>query len=218
LGSIGSSVLLANAEAVERLAQTALVANLAIDGRRRLVRFLCGSRILQIVGDVPQRIQGVRDGNGDGTFRPPVLYDAGAGIYGSPAIPVLGDFNGDGALDIATPYSAVNDASASIEVLLNTGGTTISLSSSANPSGAGKPVTFTAKVTESVLVLNSSLPAGSVIFKDGSTTLASVPLSSGSAVFTTSALASGSHKITATYTGNSHYNRHGSAVLTQIVQ
>src|ERR1039457_4393213 len=81
-----------------------------------------------------------------------------------------------------------------------------------------KPVTFTASVGESVLVLNSPAPAGSVIFKDGSTTLATVPLSSGSAAFTTSGLAAGSHKITATYPGNSHYNRHVSAPLTQTVQ
>jgi hypothetical protein len=157
-------------------------------------------------------------GNGDGTFRPPVLYDAGAGEDYYPPIPALGDFNGDGALDMAAPYTALHDASASVEVVLNTGGTAVGLTSSANPSGAGKPVTFTAKVTESVLVLNSPVPAGSVIFKDGSTTLASVPLSSGSAAFTTSALAPGSHKITATYAGNSHYNRHVSAALTQTVQ
>ena len=157
-------------------------------------------------------------GNGDGTFRPPVLYDAGGGEDYSPPIPALGDFNGDGAIDIAAPYTALHDGSASVEVLLNTGGTAIGLSSSANPSAVGKPVTFTASVGESVLVLNSPAPAGSVIFKDGSTTLATVPLSSGSAAFTTSGLAAGSHKITATYPGNSHYNRHVSAPLTQTVQ
>ncbi len=77
--------------------------------------------------------------------------------------------------------------------------TTTTVSSSANPSGLGQSITFTATVT--VNAPGSNAIQGSVTFLDNGTALATVPLSGGSAVFTTAALTAGSHTITAQYSG-----------------
>jgi hypothetical protein len=84
--------------------------------------------------------------------------------------------------------------------------------SSANPSGCGQSVTFTATVTSA-----GGTPTGTVTFKDGAATLGGGTLSSGSAAFSTSALAAGSHSITAVYGGDSNFAGSTSPVLTQVV-
>ena len=90
--------------------------------------------------------------------------------------------------------------------------TSITLTSSSNPSSAGQTVTFTAIVNPQF----AGTPAGSVTFKDGNTTLAAVALIGGVASYATSALSSRTHKITATYPGNANFIR-SSAVLSQSV-
>jgi hypothetical protein len=91
--------------------------------------------------------------------------------------------------------------------------TRTTLTSSANPSNTGQPVTFTATVTGP-----GGTPTGSVTFKDGGATLATVALTAGSASFTTSSLALGGHSITASYNGSANFAASTSAVLTQTVQ
>jgi len=92
--------------------------------------------------------------------------------------------------------------------------TTISLSSSLNPSNTGQPVNFAAVVSS-----GSGTPAGSVVFLDGTATLGTATLSgSGQATFSTSALSEGTHAITATYAGNPEYDASVSPVLQQVVQ
>jgi len=90
--------------------------------------------------------------------------------------------------------------------------TTMTLVSSQNPSNFQQAVTFTATVSPQF----SGTPAGTVVFKDGTTTLKTVTLSGGGAKFTTSTLASGTHQITATYSGNIDFTT-SSAALTQTV-
>jgi hypothetical protein len=73
------------------------------------------------------------------------------------------------------------------------------LASSANPSGVGQPVTFTATVTS----LGAAVTQGSVVFREAATVLGG-PVSldaGGHASFSTSSLGLGSHTITADYSG-----------------
>jgi uncharacterized protein (TIGR03437 family) len=79
----------------------------------------------------------------------------------------------------------------------------VSLSSSANPSALGQTVTFSAVVT--VGPASAGIVTGTVQFFDGATALSSVNVSGGIAVFTTAALTGGSHNIVAEYSGNSTF-------------
>jgi serine/threonine-protein kinase len=94
--------------------------------------------------------------------------------------------------------------------------TTTALSSSANPSVAGKKVTFTATVR--VNPPGTGTPAGTVRFSDGGTLIGTATLDgSGVATITTSALAVGTHTITASYGGDQNFNASAGGPLTQTV-
>ncbi|WP_203884961.1 ice-binding family protein [Planotetraspora kaengkrachanensis] len=101
--------------------------------------------------------------------------------------------------------------------------TTTTVTSSSNPSRRGEPVTFTATVREPT---DSVVPAGQVIFKDGSTVIGSAYNSSlAPATFTTSDLTRGAHDITAVYLNGGtavneawvYFTPSTSEVLTQVV-
>jgi hypothetical protein len=143
-------------------------------------------------------------GNGDGTFQPSVGY--AVATYSGTL--VVADFNHDGAPDIAGTTGGVS-------VLLNTGGTFITLTSSPNPSTQGQAVTFLISVTASLPY--QPMPSGTVTLKDGSTTLATLTLRQSRAHFVTSTLGVGRHKITASYAGDTHFNPHQSAAVAQKV-
>ncbi len=89
-------------------------------------------------------------------------------------------------------------------------GTTTALSSSQNPSSAGQPVKFTAKVT-------GLSPTGTVTFFDGGTQIGTGALAGGTATFTTSSLTAGSHSITGRYSGDTNNAASTSAALLQTV-
>jgi hypothetical protein len=79
--------------------------------------------------------------------------------------------------------------------------TTTTLSAAPTSATAGTAINLTATVAE---VGGSSVPTGTVTFKDGTTALGSMTLNAtGIAVYTTSALAVGGHSITAAYGGDS---------------
>jgi len=149
----------------------------------------------------------VHFGNGDGTFQPAILYSGG--YY--PINVAIGDFNGDGAPDLAFGgnYSGTT-------ILLNTGGTFLTLTSSPNPSTLQQNVTFTVTVTASEK--GQPLPSGTVTFKDGTTTLGSATLSNGVGTFVKSFSTSGQHQITPIYSGDSNFNPKTGTVLVQTVQ
>jgi len=158
--------------------------------------------------DIAVRVAGIValfQGNGDGTFNRRANFFAESRFGISLAV---GDFNGDGAPDLAVP-------GVFFSVLLNTGGTTVKLTSSANPSTSGQPVTFTATVRASVP--GSGLPGGTVTFKDGNSTLGTVTLSNGAASLTTSGLGVGKHTIKADYSGNNVFLPKVSPPLQQTV-
>src|SRR6202140_2230405 len=61
-------------------------------------------------------------GNGDGTFQPPVLLNAGSGPAAIPVAIVAGDFNGDGKLDLTVVSSDFNiPATSNVGILLGNG-------------------------------------------------------------------------------------------------
>jgi large repetitive protein len=97
--------------------------------------------------------------------------------------------------------------------------TLVDLSSSANPSRAGQPVTFTASVTPQEYVgagYGYVPPTGSVTFLDGSTTLGTADLFEGEASLTTSGLAAGNASISAVYAGDANYTTSQSSLGQQV--
>ncbi|MFN2464677.1 MAG: ice-binding family protein [Candidatus Dormibacteria bacterium] len=84
------------------------------------------------------------------------------------------------------------------------------VTSSANPSTAGQPVTFTATV--------SGASSGTITFYDGSSRLGTVPVdASGHATLTTSSLTPGTHTITAVFSGTPGLLNSSSPPLVQVV-
>ena len=90
-----------------------------------------------------------------------------------------------------------------VKQVVNKAATSVSVTSSANPSTYGQSVTFTATVAATAP--GSGTPTGKVVFTNGSTTLGTVTLSGGKAVFKTATLGIGSHTITATYSGDGNF-------------
>jgi hypothetical protein len=148
-------------------------------------------------------------GNGDGTFQNPQSYASGD----QPRIIAAGDFNHDGAPDLAVACSQGN-----LNVYMNNGGTYITDVGNPNPAQQGQAVTFTATVSASI---NSGLgtPTGMVSFYDGTMLLGTGTVnSSGVASYTDSAgFAAGNYTIYANYSGDANYNPNSAPPLTEIV-
>jgi hypothetical protein len=122
---------------------------------------------------------------------------------------------GAGTDSITAVYRGNADFSGSSSALsqvVNQAASTVTLTSSQNPSSLGQSVTFTAKVATQ----SGGTPTGQVVFKNGSKTLATVALASGVATYNTSSLTSGSHTITAKYNGSKNFSV-SSTTLTQTV-
>jgi hypothetical protein len=124
-----------------------------------------------------------------------------------------------GAKTLTATYSGdgnFNGSSGTAPHQVDKANTSISVTSSANPSVFNQTVTFTATVT--VAPPGAGTPTGTVNFKDNGTTIGSGTLNGGGvATFATSALAVGSHSITAEYMGDSNFNGSTSPALTQVV-
>jgi hypothetical protein len=153
-------------------------------------------------------------GKGNGTFQNAGSYIAAI----NPLYIVAADFNGDGRADIAVSSNVSNlgiDPSYSgVNILLGIGqlaASTVSLTSSANPSTYGKNVTFTASISG-----NSGAATGRVTFYDGTTVLGIRTLSGGQASFTTSLLPSGVRAIRAYYGGNGAYSPASNSVQQNV--
>ncbi|HEY7157593.1 MAG TPA: Ig-like domain repeat protein [Gemmataceae bacterium] len=128
---------------------------------------------------------------------------------------------GLGVNDIIAVYSGDSNNAASANTFflsVNQGGTSTSLTSSANPSPAGQDVTFTATVLG--MGMGVATPTGTVSFYDGTTFLGTgrLTLVNGQmqATFTTAALGLGSHRIIAVYTGDSTFADSGAALQQTI--
>jgi len=147
-------------------------------------------------------------GNGDGTFKNAINYNASD----TPEFIAVGDFNNDGADDLLASYSQF------ISLSLNLGGTYLNLASAPNPSKVGQLVTFAVRVRPSVTAVTKP-PAitGNVTFYDGRNVMCSdISLNAGIAKCG-SYLSAGTHSIRALYKSND-YNPHLSHVYKQIVK
>jgi len=111
----------------------------------------------------------------------------------------------------STTYAA--STSHPLAFTVNKAATTVTLTSSLNPSTSGKMVKFTATVVPQT----SGTPTGNVTFKDGTTLLGTEALSGDRASVSTSTLTVGTHSITVHYVGDTNYKQGTSAVLTQTV-
>jgi len=163
---------------------------------------------------------------GAGTPTGTVTFEDGSSTLGT------GTLNGSGQATFTTSTLAVGShsitasyggdatftgsTSSALTQTVKKASTATLVSSSANPSVSGQPVTFTATVTAKSP--GGGTPSGTVSFKDGSSTLGTGTLdSSGQAMFTISTLTVGSHSITASYGGDASFKGSTSPKFTQTV-
>lgn len=129
--------------------------------------------------------------------------DTNSGVLSAAASPIAGDG--------VTPVSivAINATGAGTQTA-----SSVTLTSSLNPSNASQAVTFTANVSGA-----GGTPTGVVVFLDNGVALQSNVALNGAATasFSSSALAVGSHAITAHYGGDATFAPSTSPVLTQTV-
>jgi Bacterial Ig-like domain (group 3)/FG-GAP repeat len=123
----------------------------------------------------------------------------------------VGDFNGDGRLDLAVTNSTDNTISI-LRQIVAAPKVSVTLTSGQNPSSVNQPVTFTAVITASPYVLT-----GSVTFQRGANILGTVALDNGQASLTTTFTKAGTFPITAHYSGNGAYKPKVSTPLKQVV-
>ncbi len=102
-----------------------------------------------------------------------------------------------------------NPATGTTTTVVNQITSTVTLTSSVNPSSIGQAVTFTATVTSGA--------TGTVTFLDGTAPIGTGTISGGTASATTSTLTGGTHTITASYGGDTNNSAATSAPLTQTV-
>jgi hypothetical protein len=115
---------------------------------------------------------------------------------------ISADYNGD-----ANNSTSV---SAPLSQTVNQNASTVTLSSSPNPSIVGSAVALAA-------VVSPSTATGTVQFNEGATPLGSAAVSSGGATLSDSSLALGTHTITAVYSGDANDAASTSAPVTQTV-
>ena len=143
------------------------------------------------------------------------LNGSGVATFSTTALSVAGSPHGVTAV-YATDGNFATSTSPSVSQVVNQASTTTALTSSANPSVFGQPVTFTATVA--VVAPGAGTPTGIVTFKDGATVLGTGTLNgAGVATFGISSLSVASHPITAVYGSDTNFSGGTSAPLSQVV-
>jgi len=156
-------------------------------------------------------------GGGGGAIDEGCVVSAGGGGGGGGAS-YTGGVSGAVITDgVAAPDNAPNgEVIITYTVPVTATATTTALSSSANPSVVGQPVTFTATVSPNPPGTWLT-PTGTVTFSDGGSPIGTATLdASGTATITTTSLAAGAHTITASYGGDNNFSA-STGSLTQTV-
>jgi hypothetical protein len=124
---------------------------------------------------------------------------------------------GTGSHSLTAVYSGnggfLGSTSAALTQTVNQTTSTPFITSTANPSTFGQPVTFNVSVSS----VGGITPTGTVTFMDGGSGIGTSTLSNGATSFTTSQLTAGSHSITALYHGDANFLSASSSVLPQAV-
>ena len=108
--------------------------------------------------------------------------------------------------------NGVNSGGTVFKISSSTLPSTVTLTSSPNPSKINQSVSLTAVVSGS-----GPTPTGTVTFEAGSTQLGTATLSSGTATLTTKFATGGSYSIVANYSGDENYSPSTSNPITQVV-
>jgi len=149
-----------------------------------------------------------------------VQFQDGAANLGAPvplsggqaALPATTLSVGTHSITAAYSGDASDAASTSPAIIqtVNQVGSSVVVTSSANPSTLGQSVTLTAAVTP-------SSASGTVQFRDGTAALGSAAISNAKAALAVPTLSVGAHSITAAYSGDANDLASTSSVLTQTV-
>ena len=202
-GSKGISVLLGNGDGTF-LPEKAYLATGPVTGIVQASVRQDGNECLLAIDSVSQRFV-LLPGVGNGTFGAPVFFP----VDRVPKAIVAGDFNRDGATDIAI------QSDGGVVVFYNQGGNYVSLSSSSTMPKANNAVKLTARVTPGWGEI--ATVSGNMTFKDGTKVLGTAGLQGRTATITTS-LPAGTHHIVASYGGNAALNPNHSPALTVVAQ
>jgi len=162
-------------------------------------------------------VSGVFGGSPTGT----VTFKNGATTLGTATVSggqasINKTFSSAGTKPITAIYSGdanfTGNTSPALSELITKYSTSTAMVSSLNPSTYGQSLTFTATVSSTF-----GMPAGTVTFKNGTTTLGTSTLGGGVATFITSNLGVGSKSITAVYNGNTAFAASSSTAVQQVV-
>jgi Bacterial Ig-like domain (group 3)/FG-GAP-like repeat len=142
----------------------------------------------------------INNGNGAFTASPEVYLAASSNIFpieSYTSYVFVSDVNLDGSPDV------INTGSFGSGLFINSGGVTLTLSSSPTPLVVGTSITLTGTVTSTV---SAATPGGSITFLSDGVSLGTSTISGGAASFSTSALTTGTHTIEARYSGDAAHN------------
>jgi hypothetical protein len=147
-----------------------------------------------------------------------VFLGAGGGNFSAPVNFLTPDYDVESVfpghfLSDNTPDIVVETPSGT-ELLLNQGGTAMTLSASATTIPQGTSLTSTATVQPALA--NRPTPTGTVNFMDNGASLGVVPLSNGTATIALATLGAGSNQISAVYSGDANFNPNVQAAAVSV--
>jgi hypothetical protein len=157
-----------------------------------------GDKIPDLIGSSQSGLLQVYLGTGKGAFAPPTSYVAS---YANRLFP--GKFLGDNAQTILATSGG------GTALFMNQGGSTLSVTPSATTVDTGTAIILSAKLTATLS--DQPTPTGTVTYYDGTTKLGSELVGTELSGVN---LSTGTHSLTATYTGDTHFNPNTSLAVS----